>query len=668
MTSLETPAAIASNALSGELVSLAATVGAFVLLGLPGIAFVARQSGLRNPVVAATGMLAGIAISFLVIATAGSLLDRFDLPLVLACSAALALPIYRFTPRGSADGNASGALPWLLLAVLVPLALSSLPLLDVGRQTGDGFVFRPYFNADFFKHLGITQALVDGQVPPIDPFGAPDRVHYYWLQYLIPATAIAISPGAANPIDILVFATLIQTALLAACLFGLAHRISGSPRIACLVVALGFASLSLDGLALLLDHPELPWSEIARSENMEASDLTATLGAPYHLAASTFFRLTLYIPQHQLTLALFCAWLLLGAQSAIPAAQARLLRWPLLIALPGTSLLMGVPLVLMCGVLGLINEERSRRWHWPLAVTAALALPLALGMVEVNSAARVAGSQFHQAADAPLWIRLAWMPAQWITSFGFIAPVGTLGVWLLLRQAARSELGQIPAALLVTCAAGYAAGEFLGFGPIRIDSQLKLSFLFQLGLLLGTAHLLGQWQTLSGTARRLVAWSTPLLLFGLLSPITDITWHRCAADDCRHGPTEATVIPTDDFLALDWMRTNLPRTAVVQQRPEPHFLAGGRDVWVPVFAGHALAASSRGTSVTREKLAIASSLFTPLPPDQFAERARILNVTHIYLTRALDPARYQALRKHYGENRRLKLVFENTGVSLWQLL
>lgn len=668
MTSLDTPAAVASLATSGGLVSLISTVGAFTLLGMPGIALIARNPCLRSAAGMATALLAGVAASLLAIATVGSLLDRFDLLLVLACSLAVTLPIYRGTLSRHAEGNAASALPWLLVAVTLPLATSCLPLLDVGREVGDGFVYRPFFNADFFKHLGITQAIANGHLPPVDPFGAPDRVHYYWLQYLVPATALALSSGAADPTDTLLFVSALQTALLASCLFGLAHRISGSPRISCLVVTLGFASLSLDGLALLFAHPELPWSEVARTENMEAGDLTAALGAPYHVAASTFFRLSLYIPQHQLTLALFCAWLLLGVQEALPSARARVLRWPLLMALPATSLLMGVPLLLLGGALGVINEEKGKRWQWALPVLAALALPLVLGMVEINSASRVAGSQFIEAAGAPLWLRLALMPAQWITSFGFIAPVGGLGAWLLLRRDRRSEIGQVPAALIVTCAAGYAAGELLGFGPIRIDSQLKLSFLFQLGLLLGTAHLFGQWHTLTAAAKRLVAWSTPLLFFGLLSPIADLNWHRCAADDCRRAPTEATVIPADDHLALAWMRQNLPRAALVQQRPEPHFLAGGRDVWVPVFSGHALAASSRGTAVTHEKLAIAASLFTPQPADQLAEQARILGLTHIYLTRALDPQRYQALREQYGANRHLKLVYENKGVTLWQLL
>lgn len=668
MTSLETSTAVASHAMSGGLLSLVSTVGAFIVLGLPGIALVARHAGLRSPVGLATAILSGVAISLLAVATAGSLLDRFDLLLVLSCCLATALPIYRSAPSRHADNTAAGALPWLLIAVMLPLAISSLPLIDVGRQVGDGFVFRPFFNADFFKHLGITQAIANGHLPPVDPFGALDRVHYYWLQYLVPATALALSSGAADPTDTLLFVSAVQTVLLATCLFGLAHRVSGSPRVACQVVVIGFASLSMDGLALLFAHPELPWSEVARVENMEAGDLTAALGAPYHLAASTLLRLTLYIPQHQLALALFCAWLLLGTQEVLPATRARIFRWPLLIALPATSLLMGVPLVLMCGVLGVINEAKDKRWQWALAVLAALVLPLALGMVEMNSASRVAGSQFTEGASVPLWTRLALMPAQWISSFGFIAPVGALGAWLLLRRDRRSEIGQLPAVLILTCAAGYAAGELLGFGPIRIDSQLKLSFIFQLGLLLGTAHLFGQWHTLSAAAKRLVAWSTPLLLFGLLSPIADLSWHRCAADDCRHGPNEATVIPADDQRALTWMRHNLPRTAVVQQRPEAHYLAGGRDVWVPVFSGRALAASSRGTAVTSEKLAIANRLFTLQPADDLAGQARILSLTHIYLTRALDPQRYQALYEQYGANRHLKLVYENKGVSLWQLL
>ncbi|HEY7162898.1 MAG TPA: hypothetical protein VH815_16675, partial [Acidobacteriota bacterium] len=49
---------------------------------------------------------------------------------------------------------------WLLWTwLLVTLAAISLPLIHVGSDTPHGYAFRAYFNADFFKHLGITAAL-----------------------------------------------------------------------------------------------------------------------------------------------------------------------------------------------------------------------------------------------------------------------------------------------------------------------------------------------------------------------------------------------------------------------------------------------------------------------------------------------------------------------------
>jgi len=48
---------------------------------------------------------------------------------------------------------------WLTLWIFSALAVAALPLWNLGINTDQGFAYRAYFNADFFKHMGLTSTL-----------------------------------------------------------------------------------------------------------------------------------------------------------------------------------------------------------------------------------------------------------------------------------------------------------------------------------------------------------------------------------------------------------------------------------------------------------------------------------------------------------------------------
>ena len=93
----------------------------------------------------------------------------------LAVAAAVFVPLVR-TWRGRIDGTACA-----LLALWVGVAIYAL--IDV--DTGDA-LHQPVSVIDLVKHAALTRSIVEGGVPPLDPFFArPERVSYYYYFYTL---------------------------------------------------------------------------------------------------------------------------------------------------------------------------------------------------------------------------------------------------------------------------------------------------------------------------------------------------------------------------------------------------------------------------------------------------------------------------------------------------
>lgn len=631
---------------------------------LPGLALLGFTNPLTRPVATAIHASVGIAMSLLVLLGAGLTYGRLSPGLTIATIGFLAL-VCLLVPRtkgGSTNNIHAGSADPAWLTIILIAGMLLLPLTGADAMTTEEPSYRPFFNADFFKHLAIAQTIAIGNIPPIDPFGASGSLRYYWLQHLIPATGLQWFPGT-DPFQLMIAIGLVQTILLTVLLFGMAERASGSPQAALIAVFLGISGLSLDGLAAVLDNPSLHWIDIASNVNQEALDLTTPIGAPYHIAATTLFRLCLYLPQHQLCAAFFLACMLIGLDSS--TQRTLLARAALILTMPALSLLLGIP-----SVVSLLLIALSVRPQMQVAATVLLLLglslfiPLATGMLDLGHVQHIASETWDTAKEASLLNRLIWFPPQLLTSIGVILLVGC---WVFfLPNAIRIDI-KILALPLALSLAGYIFAEtFLHAGRLRLDLELKLSLLACLALVPLTAVWIesassGQIRTWQAVGPAILA------IVGSISLFHDLWWHsRFAADLDTSGMT--ITIPSADMAAQRWIKSHLPPNAVIQQYPEsPFLISGGRDTWIPVFAGRRIAASQRGTNTTPEQLSNARKLFDPIAPHEVSRKALLLGAEYLYLSRSLTPEGYRRIRQAWDEDRQLRRIYELDGVSVWQV-
>ncbi|HRE17161.1 MAG TPA: hypothetical protein PLW86_08855, partial [Rhodocyclaceae bacterium] len=95
----------------------------------------------------------------LFVAGLGAALDWFDVRLVVASSlitTGIAAMLGRRFPTDSAAGEPMTLGGPFNVTVVVILVVTAIPMLVAGESTSEGLSFRAYFNADYFKHMGIA--------------------------------------------------------------------------------------------------------------------------------------------------------------------------------------------------------------------------------------------------------------------------------------------------------------------------------------------------------------------------------------------------------------------------------------------------------------------------------------------------------------------------------
>lgn len=643
----------------------AAAQGLTVLgaLSLPGFTLLGWTNPLSQPIASATRAAAGIGLSLVALVATGLAYGKLSPIQSLTTLAVVTIGCFTgaaLTKRPSGITSYETAMPWL--AILGSAMMLTIPLTGAATFSADSPSYRPFFNADFFKHLALSQSLAIGELPPIDPFGARSGpLHYYWLQYLVPATAMQWF-AVNDPAALLKAIGIAQTALFTALLFGLAERTCAHPLAALIATLIGIAGLSLDGVEALLEQSGA-WLETATEVNQEALDFTTSLGARTHIAATTLFRLCLYIPQHQLCAILFLACLLLANKPISTATW--LARAAMLTIMPLLSLLLGAPAVAALAIVAAVDRQHRRSWLFELApIPVAIAILVLTGMVDIRHAQNLVTDTIVPISEPDLLIRLAWFIPQLFSNFGVILFAACCAPFISRPAAIPMSTLLIPLGCALT---GYILAEsLLPFGRMRIDSELKLSLLVNLVSVPLAAHWLAGVQT--ALIPRWQAWlGVTLLGMGIASPLHDVWWHSRYAGTADASGTTVT-IPSADMQAQRWIRANISVDAVLQQYPEPAFLAGGRDTWIPIFSGRRLAASMRGTNTERHELEIAQALYSTDTEGSAADKAIQLGADYLYLSPSLTPKEFAKIRAAWQSDPKLRCIYEVENVSVWQVL
>jgi hypothetical protein len=558
--------------------------------------------------------------------------------------------------------NTSFPLPpieWPLVSLVLLQIVFVLPVyLAVGRTDGNDFLFPAFFNADFFKHLSHTQAIANQGLPAVDLFSAGGRLHYYWLQYLIPASALKMWPGV-DTVGALLAMQHYQNLLLTTLLYALCRSFKVKSSVAAIAVGLGLVTLSLDGLGVALNNLGDDWQEVVRQVNVESWDIGTNFGLTWTGSASSLFRLYLYVPQHQLALIFFVAWLILFR--TMPELR---LRAMLLLPLPGISWMTGGGALLVALCLELWRAWNQRHYGFLQPVLTAVLAGVLFVFLSDQISSQAVRDPFIQrdfAGLPPATERFLLSVWTILSSFGLLAILGSIGVVQKLFDLQESwNTNLLPVLTLVLILLLWLAVSVTVDSPgLLLEAQLKTSFLFIPVLILGTSLLFMRWpfkEWLPGLRAGLVF----VFLLGLPSMAHDLIWHL------RPEDRWVVRVPVADLAAMQWIKQHTPVDALFQQYPEAPFLLGGREVWLPVFAGRAVAYSPRSAFVSQSGKA-ATDIFRI--QTAVAERRRlagILNLDYLYLSASLQPNEYTALAAEFARTG-WRAVYQQGLVSVWAL-
>lgn len=510
----------------------------------------------------------------------------------------------------------------LVVLLVVPLLLWT-PLTNIGaRDESGGRRYRAYFTADFLWHIALAGELGRFQSPPRNPYLAHRPLHYYWGYFVLPATLAQarITPTiqSALTINALCAGLLFVAAIFvfAWCTVPRAGPVAAATLIAVLAasaegvhVASGLwrEGRSLDGL---------------RHLNIDAITSWFLRG----LTIDGLPRSLWYTPQHAAACALGLTALIVPAGTAPRRPHVGLIAGlPLGLGVIFSPFLGGA-FSLIYGLTALLVAVRSGRSGIDalystapaaVAVLAALGWCLASGTFE-GAGGAVAIGVSRLAAAAPL-----------------AGPALALGPLLAIALPAaavghrRFRLDPAMAALVV----GFAMYYFvtLTTEPIWIGWRAGQILLVTLPAL--AAATLAE---LSDRFHRSVATAIAILAFGIGVPTTLIDAYNAQdVTNTAMGPgfRWTVVVPPDTQAAVDWIRRNTPRDAVVQMSIGPR----GRETWtlVPTFAERRMAAGQPISLLRMPEYDArsdeADAMFRTTDAAAAALAARRLRVDYVYI-------------------------------------
>ncbi len=602
--------------------------GVLAALAAPGLALLPGY--LRaGPAHVAVASLVGVASSILLgVLVLGPLGIYRPGALVLA---ALAVAIVVARLPGEAGGLRPESVPrspaaWVPVAQILAMAIPVY--LAVGSRTSLGEAYPFAWNFDGFTHLAGLGGLLEGGLPPRDLQGAGGILRYTWFVYLVPAELMAWTDGHVLPLEALKITSGAVAVLLALSLYGVAARLVGCPRKAATAIVLLYLSLSLDGLTGLVGIPD------PARRNFEAVDFWMLFGIPFQFHGGTFWRTALYVPHHQLALALLTAWAFLSLDGPTRDSPRSLVaRAMALLPMPGISILVSAVGGAGLWLVELHRARTSRRWMSFLVASTALGTGLAM----VVAYGMLGGSGWWHSNPGSIRTPMPGMPLahlvvlglQMVTTFGAILPLGMLGILELRRHHDSTAAAMVPG-LLAAAMVWILVADFWIGGWVRVDLQLKASYVMQIALAWGAAAALAAPP--GGPRRQLVLASAGFLaMLGLATPVMDLAFHLDL------GPGGSSVyVRAEERQALDWIREHTPPDAMFQAYPYDLCYFGGPGNRLPVFAGRRLRAARWNANTPKATLAAVEAMFASGQASVLAGECRALGIRFLYLDDLLD--------------------------------
>lgn len=434
----------------------------------------------------------------------------------------------------------------LLIWGLATVLVISVPLIHVGTPTEHGYAYRAYFNTDFVRNMAVVGSLINTGIPPNNPYFSGITLHYYWLFHILLAFWRTVF-RSYRPDFMLVQFTLVAVSIFASTLFVILRKHFVSRPALYWGLPIFLVGGSYKGWLVLyeLRQKHLPWTAFT-TMNIEGY-IRWLWKAPQ---VDPLFRALLYAPQHLLALTLFLLVLLLFWS---PESKGqRVLSYVFLFASIGFSLIIGAMVTLVFAALLIVQFVRNpRQKGWEVFAFGVIGLFFLFLYWQVFHMFYPEVSQLRFGLHPEIMHRL---PSYLILNWGALIVLGTAGaIWHNKNALWRS--------LIFFLAISFSIIAFVTIDVnAASDISLKVGYVSHLVLLILSAGFF-EWSLSRFSKRRaLLAIVTVLLLFPAA-----ISWMMDTYNSQDiHNPRFTTYIPPEKSEVFHWMRSNLPRDAVVQ--------------------------------------------------------------------------------------------------------
>jgi hypothetical protein len=560
----------------------------YAALVLPGFPVGFALFGRRHPAGWIAGAILGYALAVLGIWAAAAIgmpgrTGFAGATALITAATFVATRRYRNTPLVTLPAWTPETSSAFAVVVALTLALAAPPLANVGMRDPDGNLrYRAYFTADFVWHTALTAALTRFALPPGNPYLAPERIHYYWGYFLVPAAIARSGPAPLRDVERSLRLNALTTGLLLmSSIFVLAFTAVRHAAAAAAGTALALIASSLEGLYEIwklwrLNRP----IALVRDVNVDA------------LTAWDFFghridglpRCLWYVPQHSMAYALGLVALATaaaaGAEASFPAVMIAG------VALGGATLInpfVGGIFAIAWGLAISIDVLRRRRHVLSrLATQAVAAVPVVLAVAWCVANRMVEGA----GGALEFGRRDASLNSPFVTlllSFGPVLIAAAAGaVWAL-----RARLWSIVPAVVLAALSLF----LMYYVRLNVDHEW-VPFRAGQMLLASLAVMAAAFFTAPQRApakRLIVAAGLILLLAGAPTTVID-AYNARDIDNVHAGPGFhwTLVLSRDQQGAFNWIREHTPRSVVVQMEP----MVRQRDSWslIPSFAQRDMAA------------------------------------------------------------------------------
>ena len=504
--------------------------------------------------------------------------------IVCVAIAVVAYGVTYWMQKGNADKSASS---WtrsdfalLFLWLFTSLVIVALPFARVGAETPDGFAYRAYFNADFFRNMAVAGSLAHNNIPPDNPYLGGYTLHYYWFFHLLDAFWRELFPGF-RPDSLMVQFSLVAMLIFVSTFFVVLRRFTQNRKTSLLLLPIFAFGGSYEGPYVIqwLRNRHQPWTEFVNL-NIDGI-LRWNWKAPQ---IDTLYRALLYAPQHLIALAIFLIALLIWnserlKEEPLRCNTRRTIFYFLIFATLGFSAFVGATLIAGAAVVLGVRTLMNPRMKWK-----ELILSGTLGLIFLFVYLRL----FHMFAPGsqeldlgPDKIISAHFLSYFVLNWGALLIFGIAGLFL------RSKLA--PNRILFI----FLAGCFLMIYFVRIvlagssDISLKVGHFANVILLLVAAGFIDGFLT---RFPQKVKWLIAVTVL-LVAPAF-VTWGMDAWNSADiKNRRFTTYLKQEDAEVCKWMQSNLPEKTVVLNY-SPRYEDFMQD-FIPAFAERSVFVGNR---------------------------------------------------------------------------